>query len=261
MLFRQIVFYSLLMGVVAGAVLTAVQTFQVVPIILGAEVYEAVAEPSLAPFKAESGHSHEIAAGTGEEAWAPADGMERTVFTLLSNVLTAMGFALLVLVAMMATRKLRRNGADVLDWRYGLIWGVAGYVVFWLAPALGLPPEIPLASAAPLEHRQLWWVFAVLCTAVGLAGLAFGESPWRWAMVLLLLVPHLVGAPHHEGALFAEQPPEAAAALESLARQFIGASAIANAALWIVLGVVGSWALRRMVGSIDVDSEEVSLRT
>ena len=254
MLFRQIVFYSLFIGLLAGSVLTVVQTWQVVPIIQGAEAYEGAAEPALLPFMAGEGHSHAAAVGGEEEAWAPAEGLERTAFTLLSNVLTAIGFSLVILVAMVATLNLRRNGSAGVDWRYGLIWGAAGYTVFWLAPALGLPPEIPLAAAAPLEDRQLWWLFAVVCTAAGLAGMAFGRSPWRWAAALLLVVPHLIGAPHPEVAMFAEQPPQAAAALESLAQQFIGATAIANAALWIVLGLAGVWALRRILKS----SEDMS---
>lgn len=251
MLFRQIVFYSLLIGVLAGGVLTVVQTWQVVPIIQGAEIYEGAAEPALAPFKQGEGHSHAAAVEGEAEEWAPAEGFERTAFTLLSNVLTAIGFSLVILVAMFASLYLRRNGATRLDWRYGLIWGAAGYTVFWLAPALGLPPEIPLAAAAPLEDRQLWWILSVVCTAAGLAGLAFGRSPWRWAAALLLVVPHLIGAPHPESALFAEQPPETAAALEVLAQQFIGATAIANAALWIVLGLAGGWALRRILKSTE----------
>ena len=254
MLFRQIVFYALLMGLLAGTVVTVVQTAQVVPIILSAETYEGAEEPALAPFKAES-HTH---GGEPEDAdaWAPADGMERTLFTFVSNTITAMGFALLVLVAMFATRDLKGSGNNDFNWRHGLIWGAAGYAVFWLAPAIGMPPEIPLATTAPLEDRQLWWGFAAICTAAGLSGLAFAKSPWRWGLALLVLVPHIVGAPHHEGALFADQPPEAAAALEALAQQFVGASAIANASLWIVLGLVGVWALRRIIVSMDRNMDD-----
>lgn len=250
MIFRQIVFYSLLIGLLAGAVVTVVQMWQVVPIIQGAEQYEGAAEPAIAPFREAAGHGHAAAAGEAEE-WAPADGVERTAFTMLSNVLTAIGFSIVIMAAMFATLNLRRNGAVGLDWRYGLIWGLAGYAVFWLAPALGLPPEIPLAAAAPLEDRQLWWLFAVLCTAAGLAAMAFGRSPWRWAAALLLVIPHVIGAPHPEVAMFADQPPEAAAALEVLAQRFIGATAIANAVLWLVLGLAGGWALRRMVASAE----------
>ena len=93
MLFRQIVFYSLFIGFLAGSVLTVVQTWQVVPIIQGAEVYEGAAEPALAPFMTGEGHSHAAAVEGEEEAWAPAEGFERTAFTLLSNVLTAIGFS------------------------------------------------------------------------------------------------------------------------------------------------------------------------
>ena len=86
--------------------------------------------------------------------------------------------------------------------------------------------------------------------AAGLAGLLFGRSPWRWAAPVLLIVPHLVGAPHPEGVMFPDQTPQAAAALELLARQFIGATAIANAVLWLALGLVSAWSVRRIHGAI-----------
>ena len=189
-----------------------------------------------------AGHDHSA------EEWGPEDGFERIAFTLLANVLTAIGFALIVLVAMMASTKLARNVDGFrFDWRYGLIWGGAGYLVFWLAPAIGLPPEIPGATAAALETRQLWWIFAVVCTASGLAGLAFGKSWWRWAALLLVVVPHLVGAPHHDGEMFAGQTADAASALEILAHRFIGATAIANAVLWLVLGLASTWSVKRII--------------
>jgi cobalt transporter subunit CbtA len=246
MIFRQIVFYALLVGVLSGLVLTVVQMWQVVPIIQSAEVFEGGAEDAVPviPALERVGHEHASA------EWAPENGFERTAFTLLSNVLTAMGFALLVMVAMMASTSLRNKAKSRLDWRQGLIWGGAGYAVFWLAPAIGLPPEIPLQVAGPLEARQLWWALAVVCTAAGLAGLVFGQSPWRWIAPVLLVVPHLVGAPHPEGAMFGEQPPVVAAELEQLAQQFFGATAIANAALWLVLGLASAWAVQRIVMSL-----------
>ena len=242
MLFRRIVMYALLVGGLAGLALTAVQFWQVIPIIQSAERFEA--EPSSAPGHGHAGDDHgghEHAAG----AWAPGDGVERTGYTLLSNVLTGAGFALVLLAAMVAS--LRFTGTTTLDWRHGLLWSAAGYAVFYLAPALGLPPEIPGAAAAPLEARQLWWLLTVVCTAAGLAGVAFVKSPWRWAALVLLAVPHVVGAPHSATAPFANQSPAAAAELEVLARQFIGATAIANAVLWLVLGLASVWAVRRIV--------------
>lgn len=253
MIFRQVVFYALLVGTLSGLVLTVAQVWQVVPIIHSAEVFEQ-ASASIPAIESAgqlaAAHDHSAAA----DAWAPANGIERTAYTMLSNVLTAIGFAIVVMVAMVASISLRRNDKPHFDWRHGLIWGVAGYMVFWLAPAFGLPPEIPLAATADLEARQIWWLFAVISTAAGLAGLAFGKSPWRWAAPFLLVVPHLVGAPHVPGAMFAEQSPAAAVQLEQLAQQFIGATAIANFAFWIALGLIASWAVKRIVASTGSES-------
>ncbi len=248
MIFRQVVFYALLVGTLSGLVLTVAQVWQVVPIIHSAEVFEqqAAAVPAIeSAGQLEAAHSH----SADDDEWAPNKGFERTAFTLLSNVLTAIGFAVVVMVAMMASISLSHKENPGFKWQHGLVWGVAGYTIFWLAPAIGLPPEIPLAAAADLEARQIWWLFAVVSTAAGLAGLAYGKSPWRWAAPLLLIVPHLVGAPHAPGAMFAEQPPAAAAQLEQLAQQFIGATAIANLFFWLALGLAAAWSVRRIVAS------------
>lgn len=240
MLFRRVVFYALLIGVMSGLVLTIAQTWQVVPIIQGAEEYEG-ASVAVAPI-GHGGHEH------GEDEWAPADGWERTVYTGISNMMMAAGLAMIVLVVMLGTN--RDGDTSRLDWRYGLLWSVGGYVSFYLAPAIGMPPEIPLQSAAPLEQRQVWWVLAVLCTGTGLLGLAFGKHPWRWAMPVLVLVPYLLGAPHHPaGPMFPDQPPAAAAELERLAQEFFMATALANAVFWLVLGLASAYAARRMVRS------------
>ena len=73
----------------------------------------------------------------------------------------------------------------------------------------------------------------MVCTGIGLALLALTRS-WglRVAGVVVILVPHLVGAPQpevHTGAA----PPE-------LAASFVVASAIANAVFWVVLGTGGA---------------------
>ncbi|MCW8962162.1 MAG: CbtA family protein [Gammaproteobacteria bacterium] len=253
MLFRQVVFYALLVGVLSGLALTVVQSFQVVPIILAAEEFEGAvveAEATVIPALQSAGHH----AATEEEVWAPANGWERTAFTMLSNSLTAMAFALILMAAMLASFSLKAGEKSLKAWWYGLAWGVAGYVAFWLAPAIGLPPEIPLQATAPLEHRQLWWVFAVICTVGGLAGLAFGQTPWRWIYPVFLIVPHLVGAPHPEGLMFPDQVPVVAAELEKLAQQFIGATAIANGILWLVIGVTAAWSVKRIVVALKAES-------
>jgi len=237
MIFRRIVLSALLVGAVSGLLLSAVQLWQIIPIIHSAERFEV--EHASAPPHEHAGHVHPAG------AWEPAEGAERMAYTLLSNVLTAAGFALVMLVVMVAL--LRRNAATKLDWRYGLLWGTAGYAVFFVAPSLGLPPEIPGAAATPLEARQLWWVFSAVCTAAGLAGAAYGKAPWRWAALGLLVVPHLVGAPHPATNPFAGYPPVAAAELTELARQFVWAAALANALYWLALGSASVWVVRRFL--------------
>src|SRR3989344_6484250 len=187
MLLRRLVLSAFLVGALSGLVLSAVQRWQVIPIIDTAERFEQARTPPVGGEPArETTQAHEHAdhahlAG----AWEPADGVERIGFTVLSNVLTAAGFALVMLAAMAIlfrrSAAAKRKAATKLDWRYGLLWGLAGYVVFFVAPALGLPPEIPGAEAAPLESRQLWWAFTVVCTAAGLAVAALGKTPWRGA--------------------------------------------------------------------------------
>lgn len=237
MLFRRIVFYALLVGGVSGSLLTVVQFWQVIPIIQSAEHFES--KPVVVSGHAHAGHEHPAG------AWKPADGIERTAFTLLSNVLMGIGFALLVLAAILISRRLKTT--INLDWRYGLLWGAVGYSIFFLAPALGVPPEIPGAIAAPLEDRQLWWLLAVVFTSAGFSGVAFGKSPWRWAAICLFIVPYLVGAPSTPTEVLTNQSPAVIAELEVLASQFISATAIANACFWLALGLVSVWAVRQIM--------------
>lgn len=164
-------------------------------------------------------------------AWAPYDGIERTFWTGVSNVATAIGFALLI-VAIFAWR-------GSATWRQGFLWGAAGFFVFFVNPAIGLRPEIPGAFAAGLLDRQLWWLLAVVCSAAGVGLLIL--APKALAKVggaALLVVPHLAGAPHPE--------VEGGLAPGSLADSFVVASAATNAAFWLVLGVVASVVFTRL---------------
>ena len=253
MLFHRVVLSALLVGAVSGLLLSAVQRWQVIPIIDAAERFEQARTPQTVepPARGEvqahdhGAHAHPVG------AWEPAEGAERIGFTVLSNVLIAAGFALVMLAAMAVVLRRNaiagRNTATRPSWRHGLFWGLAGYAVFFVAPALGLPPEIPGAETAPLESRHLWWTLTVACTAVGLTGAAFCKSPWRWTALALLVVPHLVGATHLDAGAFAEYPPAAAAEMTELARRFVWATAIANGVFWIVLGGLSGWAAQRFV--------------
>ncbi len=206
----QIFVVALIGGLIAGVFLTGVQQFAVSPLILEAETYEVAGRDG--------------AAAAEGEAWAPEDGAERLIYSAITNIVTAVGLGLLLSAAFVLRG--RRVG-----WRSGLLWGLAGFAAFNLAPALGLPPEIPGAEAAPLIERQVWWVATVALTAGGLALIIFSPGvPLKAVGLVLIVGPHIVGAPQ----------PDAHGGLApvELENAFIYASLITNAVFWLVLGVL-----------------------
>jgi cobalt transporter subunit CbtA len=221
--FRRLVVVAALAGSIAGFFVTLLHQVTTVPVILSAEVYERVAQAKapamqMAAMPADAQHDH------GPASWEPADGLERAAFTALADVLTGIGFAL-VLVAIYAVW-----GRQV-DWRKGLYFGLAGFAAVSLAPSLGLPPEVPGTAAAPLEPRQLWWAMTVLLTSGGLALLFLGRKPvLMLAGVALIVLPHAYGAP---------QPAEyASAAPEGIAHRFIAAVMMTSLLFWAALGAL-----------------------
>jgi cobalt transporter subunit CbtA len=230
--FRSIVFAAVVAGGVAGLAVTAVQHLGTVPLIAKAEVYERAAEGSAAQAPAVAEHAGHDHAGHqhGEEAWAPQDGLERTAFTAAANVVTAIGIAL-VLCGIFALR-------GPVDWYGGLLWGLAGFVVFTIAPGLGMPPTLPGIPAAELAARQLWWVATAASTAAGLALLFFRRSPLTAIVALCLLaLPHVIGAPAPADA-HTNVPP-------ALSRQFVAAVTFTSLLFWSLLGSLSGIAYRR----------------
>ncbi|MBC3775555.1 CbtA family protein [Pseudomonas sp. SWRI99] len=213
-------------GLLAALLLTLLQSFWVSPLILQAETYEQ-AEPVAEAHEHAAGaaaHSHD------SEAWEPENGWQRVVSTTGGNLVVAIGFAL-----MLAGLYTLRAPTETSQ---GLLWGLAGYATFVLAPTLGLPPELPGTAAADLASRQLWWIGTAASTAVGLALLAFSHN---WLMkifgVAILLVPHVIGAP---------QPQvHSMLAPQALETQFKIASQLTNVAFWLALGLISAWLFRR----------------
>jgi cobalt transporter subunit CbtA len=250
-IFRSIVFSSIIAGFVVGLVVTLAQQFGTVPLILKAEVFEKAAEThqheaAAAPQAAAAGHDHaghdHAAHDHGAEAWEPRDGFERNAYTAAANVLTAIGFALL-LAGFFAVR----SGAtgEAVSWHEGLMWGLAGFAVFTIAPGLGLPPELPGVPAAPLVSRQIWWTAAVLATAAGLALIVFRRSvPAAIAGVILLVLPHMIGAPELEH-VETNVP-------SSLTHQFVTAVTVTSLVFWSLLGAVTSAIFARFDHGADV---------
>ncbi len=171
-------------------------------------------------------HDHDGAAAASE--WSPADGLERTLYTSTVTVATAVGFAFLLLAGLLVS-------GDQIDARRALGWSAAGFVVTGLAPALGLPPELPGMLAADLVERQTWWIATAIATAAALWLILRSRGLALPALgVVLLIAPHIVGAPH-PGAEEASRVPA------ELAARFASASLVVHAALWALTGALVGW--------------------
>ncbi len=239
MLFRRIVLASLLLGLVSGGLLGVLQAFITTPIIIAAEAYEAnegIASGGGLTSSEPGEHTH----GDG---WAPHDGLERTLYSMLATVVIACAYALLLLSAI--------SFRGTANWQTGIVWGLAGYTVFFIAPSLGLPPEIPGVQAAPLEGRQVWWLSTIGLTAAGLGVLAFGKKHIKLAAIPLLLAPHLIGAPQPAVPGFANNTPDAVSALTALEQTFFIATAITLGIFWVVLGSLSGYLTLRYINRPD----------
>jgi len=250
MLFRNIIFAALLMGLISGLGASMLQRFTTTPIILSAEEYEIVEDDAPASANShgeEPSHAQKAIVERdhvhNKEAWAPEDGIERAFFTTVANVLTGIGFSLLLLSVMAFNRKANAKN--------GLVWGLAGFAVFFIAPGLGLRPEIPGMQAAVLEGRQGWWLMTVMFSAVGLALLVFGDKFSRFGGLILIAVPHILGAPHQEVQSFIHPDQMAVKILNGLAVKFMWATAFTAGVFWISLGAMSGYVSERFLNRID----------
>ncbi len=219
---------ALVAGVAAGVFGWALQMALTTPIIVAAEVFENAGATG------NVGHDHGDEVGShdhDDEAWAPDEGFERHVYTLLTSVLFGVGFgAMLAAVFVLA-------GRDSVGWRDGLVWGLLGYAAIYVAPSLGLPPEVPGMAAAGVTERQIWWFLTAITTAAGIYGLIRGGILLRVIGLVAIALPHLVGAPHPQE--FSGGPPA------ELAAKFAVASLVTVGLFWMMLGAAAGWAFDR----------------
>lgn len=230
-LFRQILFTAAVAGFIGGVLLTLLQnigSIGVMPLILEAETYENAGAAAPATSDAAAADTHEQEHGA--DAWAPEDGAERLIYTLMTNTLMAVGFAL-----MLGAGFALAGGANTTR---GLLWGLAGFASFMLAPSLGLPPEVPGTEAAALADRQVWWWATVLATGTGIALLVYGRRiPFYVLAAALIVAPHVIGAP---------QPvAHGGLAPESLAREFVLVVLVTGLVFWLALGALSGFFYKR----------------
>ncbi|KAB1075274.1 CbtA family protein [Methylobacterium planeticum] len=240
---------ALVAGFLAAVVATGLQLALTSPLIVAAERYEthdaqasaghppvlrSGALPGALPIvlaHAHSGapaHSEAEADSGAAAAWQPGPGLPRMAFTGLATLIGGVGYALLLGAVMLACGR-----APTLE--RGLGFAVAGFLAVALAPALGLPPELPGSEAAPLAARQAWWLMTAASTAMGLYLIAIRRVPVTILGGLVLLVaPHVAGAP--EVAATASPLPA------GLAAQFAARSLAIAFVFWAVIGLAFGWA-------------------
>lgn len=202
-------------GIAAGLLASALQFKFVIPVLLEGELYETGARV----------HFGTDGSPQSDRGTPPLAGdWLRHSMTVAFNIVTYTGYGLL-LAAMISFASLKGITTTA---KQGLIWGLCGYIAVQLAPAISLPPELPGTIAAEVGQRQLWWISTILASAAGLGLIAFGHSYLPLAGVVLMAIPHLLGAPHLD-TFFGVAPPE-------LAAEFATLSLGAAAAGWVLLG-------------------------
>lgn len=216
-------------GLVAGILAAFLHFAFIQQLILTGETYETgaavhfggVAEAQDHGTTAEAGHDH-----AAHDHGTPAGGgLQRNGLTVVFYILTQVSFALLLVAGFGLARTMGREVSA----RDGILWGIAGFAAFQLAPAMGLSPELPGTLTADLGARQVWWLGTVIATAGGLALLAFGRGPWTaLAALALVAMPHVIGAPLPEG-FQGVAPPE-------LAGSFVARALGVGLTVWAILG-------------------------
>ncbi|MDE0334681.1 MAG: CbtA family protein [Defluviicoccus sp.] len=219
-MFSRILVSGLFAGFAAGLIAALLQLAFVQPILLHAELYESGQLTHFGGAKAGA-----VAAAGDVDVDLVRDGLSVLFTTLLYT-----GYAL-ILVAAMALAEERGFRIAV---RQGLLWGLAGFVAVQFAPAVGVPPELPGSAAADIGLRRLWWLGTVGATAAGIVLIACGKG-WtaRGIAAVLILAPHVIGAPHPE-TFAGPAPPE-------LAAMFAGRALGVGLVAWALLGLFAAW--------------------
>lgn len=222
----RVLLAALLAGIAAGLIMASIQHVRLTPLILAAEQFE-TAGHAHSEGEATTEHAHDV------EGWMPEDGWQRTLSTTATVMMTGAGYAIILAgVSLLAGATINR--------RNGVVWGLCGFLAASLAPAAGLPPELPGMPAADVTARQLWWLFTTAATGAGLYLIALRRETWAiFAAVALIALPHIFGAPTaatHETAVPA-----------GLAAAFASNAIAANAVFWAFIGLFLGLAMEKFV--------------
>jgi len=221
-MYSRILISAIFAGAAAGLFAGILQLIFVQPVLLHAELYES---GELVHFGGTANSAHPA---------LPGFDVMRDGLSLIFTMLIYTGYALLM-IAMMNIAEER--GAQI-DGRWGIIWGVAGFVAFHLAPGFTLAPEVPGVAAADVTARQVWWFATVISAAIAMWLLAFGGNWAMWgAAAVLLMAPHLIGAPEPDS--FTGPVPTEIGALFAARALGVGLAA------WVLLGCFAGFLWQR----------------
>lgn len=195
-------------GIIAGLAVAVLQHVTTTPLILTAEVYET---------------AQQLRQHVAETLGPVNDAPGRTVMTSVSTMAVTMGYALVLLAAMLVS-------GDRITSRNAALWGACAFAATGLAPGMGLAPQLPGAAETDLIGRQFWWAATAATTGAGLYALLRVEDRLGQVFGLLLII-----APH----LFTPTPasPESTVPAE-LAARFAAASLLVQAVSWTLAGAL-----------------------
>ncbi|UWR11258.1 CbtA family protein [Sulfitobacter mediterraneus] len=209
-------------GAAAGLLTGLLQLVFLQPVLLHAELYEG---GDLVHFGAEAVSAHPE---------LPGFDLMRDGLSVIFTMLTYTGYALILIGAMSFAEE---RGTPITA-RWGILWGIAGFVAFHLAPGFTLAPEVPGVAAADVTARQIWWFATVAAAVVALWLIAFGRSPIMILIAAVLLAaPHLIGAPEPD--TFAGPVPTEIGALFAARAFGVGLAA------WVMLGAFAAYFWQR----------------
>ncbi len=221
-MFTRIVTSALFAGAAAGLIAALLQLYFVQPVLLHAELYES---GTLVHFGGDAVSAHQDVGGID---------LLRDGLSVLFTMLVYTGYALILIAAM----AFAENRGHVVTARNGIIWGIAGFVIVHFAPGFTLAPEVPGVAAADVYERQIWWFATVATAALAVWLIAFGRNWLAWAAaVVLLLAPHVIGAPEPDQ--FTGPVPTELGAL--FAARAFGIGAVA----WVLTGLFAGHFWRR----------------
>lgn len=226
-MFTRLLTSAVFAGVAAGLIAALLQLYFVQPVLLHAELYE-------------SGELIHFGAASTNSANPDLPGFDAVRDLLSIGFVTVVytGYAM-ILLALMALAEER--GATITA-RTGLIWGLAGFIAVQLAPGFTLAPEVPGVAAGDIYARQVWWYATAVSAGTAMWLVAFGSNWLAWgAAAILLLAPHVVGAPEPD--VFTGPVPTEIGAL--FAARAFGVGMVA----WVMVGAFSGYLWSRETAS------------